>query len=86
MSYPTSLLRQYHLLSEDHGNAGDTAYSLAFTRKGELMVRVTKHHAERYREPEVYDISAGEFATVTVNGTPLISLVLTKLEEILPRA
>ena len=52
--------------------------------KGELVVRVTKHHAEQYKAPEIYDIGGAEFAAVNVNGTPLISLVLAKLNEILP--
>ena len=84
MSFPSSLLRQYHLVSEDHGNAGDTAYALAFTAKGEVVVRVTRRHKEQYRAPEVHDIGAAEFASVTVNGTPLLSRVVAKLKEILP--
>jgi hypothetical protein len=86
MSYPASLLRQYHLLSEDHGLGGDTAYALAFTTKGEVVVRVTKHHAEQYKAPEVHDLGAAEFATMNVNGMSLQSLVVSKLNEILPRA
>ena len=72
--------------AEDRGNAGDTAYALAFTTKGEVVVRVTRHHKEQYKTPEVHDIGAGEFATATVNGTSLLSLVVAKLNEILPRA
>jgi hypothetical protein len=86
MSYPSTLLRQYHLVSEDHGSAGDTAYALAFTTKGEVVVRVTRHHAEQYKAPDVHDIGAGEFATISVNGASLLSLVVAKLNEILPRA
>ena len=84
MAYPASLLRQYHLLSEDHGAAGDTAYSLAFTTKGEMVVRVTVHYEEQYRPPAIHDIEAREFARTTVNGQPLASLVVGKLSEILP--
>ena len=74
------------MLSEDHGVAGDTAYALAFTTRGEVVVRVTRHHEQQYKAPEVHDIAAGEFATTSVNGKPLLSLVVAKLSEILPRA
>lgn len=84
MSYPISLLRQYYLISEDHGMSGDTSYALAFTTKGEVIVRVTKHHAEKYKEPEIYDLGADQFGPVTINGIPLVSLVVAKLNEILP--
>jgi hypothetical protein len=85
MSYPTALMREYYLLSQDHGTAGDTAYSVGFTTRGELVVRVTKRHDERHRPAEVHDIGAREFADVTVQGRSLLSLVIAKLEEILPR-
>ena len=83
---PNFAPRQYHPVSKDHGSTGDTAYALAFTTQGELVVRVTKHHAEQYKAPDVYDIGRDELATVKVNGSPLIALVLAKLNEILPIA
>jgi hypothetical protein len=85
MSYPTALMREYYLVSQDHGAAGDTAYSLGFTTRGELVVRVTKRDGEGHRPPEAHDLGAREFADITVQGRSLLTLVVTKLQEILPR-
>ena len=85
MSYPMALMREYYLLSQDHGPAGDTAYSLGFTTRGELVVRVTKRNGERHRSAEVHDIGTRECAEITMHGRSLLTLVIAKLEEILPR-
>ncbi len=78
------MMRKYYLTSEDRGAAGDTGYALVFTVRGEMIVQVTKHHGQQYKAPETHEIHARDFATTTVNGRPLLGIVIQKLNEILP--
>src|SRR4026208_1453675 len=75
-------MRTYYLTSEDRGIAGDTAYTLVFTDRGEMLVQVTRRHEQKYRAPEVSEIPARDVATTTVNGVPLLRIVVQKLDEI----
>lgn len=79
-----NILRRYYLISEDGGAAGDVSYALIFTTTGEMVVRVTKHHAQQYKAPEIHDVSAREFLRVTIGGKSLQELIVRKLDEILP--
>ena len=80
------VLRRYYLTSEDRGVAGDTEYALVFTRRGEMVVRVTKHHEQQYKTPATHDIPARDFASTTVNHVPLLQIVIEKLNELLPKS
>jgi hypothetical protein len=77
-------MRKYYLTSEDRGVAGDTGYALVFTDRGEMVVQVTKRHEQQYKPPDIHEIPARDFANTTVNGRPLLKIVIQKLNEILP--
>jgi hypothetical protein len=82
--HPPGMLRKYYLISEDRGTGGDLRYALVFTSRGEMLVEVTHRPEERYKAPQVHEIPARDFASTTVRGVPLLTIVMQKLNEILP--